>query len=187
MRIAAVVGVVIVVVAAGVLVRTLPETSAAEISPTAVPTGARVVSLDDVLGFPGATGWRPGSCEEPSCASVWTHDSGLRVQVLVVPVPDPRKLPELAGRLQSGVVAEGGRADRIDQAGGVVRMLRPAVVDGVDSVVISYVIPAPDARALHIVTASAPLADQVATDERVRDLLAFSAWVRAAPPEGASR
>jgi hypothetical protein len=189
MRTGAVVGVVVVVVAVGLLVRTQTSTSPSPSTEpsAAVPEGAHVVSLDDVLDFPGATGWRSVACEEPSCASAWTHDSGLRVHVLVVPVPDPRKLPELASRLQAGVVADGGRVDRIEQAGGVVRMLRPAVVDGVDSVVISYVIPAPDAHALHIVTASTPLSDQVAADERVRDLLAFAAWVRAAPTEHASR
>lgn len=182
MRGGAVVGIVVVVVAAGLLVRSLPSLPATD----AVPAGARVVSLDDVLDFPGATGWHAVGCDEPSCAGAWAHDSGLQVQVLVVPVPDPGKLPELAGRLQTSVVADGGRVDRIDQAGGVVRMLRPAPVGGVDGVVISYVIPAPDNHALHIVTATAPLSDQVSADERVRDLLAFAAWVRAAPAAAAS-
>jgi hypothetical protein len=183
-RSGAVVGGVVIVGAAVALVWTVPSSRRAD---DAVPAGTRVIVLEDVLDFPGATGWRAGACDDASCASSFTHDSGLRAEVLVVPVPDPAKLPELAGRLQAAVVAEGGRAERIEQGGGVVRMLRPAVVDGVDSVVISYAIPAPDARALHIVTASAPLSQQVTADDRVRDLLSFSAWVRPGPRDAAAR
>jgi hypothetical protein len=176
MRRGAVVGVAVVVVAAGLLGLARPRSP----TPDSV-AGPRVVTLDDALDFPGATGWRAGMCAEPSCASMWTHDSGVTVQVLVVPVPDPTQISALAGRLQAKVVQEGGRADRIDEAGGVVRMLRPAPIDGGDGVAISYVIPSPDGRALHIVATSAPLAGQVTVDERVRDLLAFAAWVRADP------
>lgn len=145
------------------------------------PREQLVVRLDDVLDFPGATGWRAGACKDASCAGAWTHESGLAAEVLVVPIPDPRRLPELAGRLQRDVVGAGGRVDPIPQAGGLIRMLRPANVDGVESVIISYVLPAPDQRAVHILTASAALVDQERADERVRDLLAFAAWVRPEP------
>gem|GEM_PF-4426489 len=95
-----------------------------------------------------------------------------------MPVSEPHLLPALAARLQQQIRDEGGRAERIVQAGGVIRMLRPANLDGVESVVISYVIPAPDARALHIVNSTVPHAAQVRGDQRVVDLLAFAAWVK---------
>jgi hypothetical protein len=141
-----------------------------------------VVTLDDVLAFPGATGWSVSECADASCSGEWRHASGLVVQVLVVPVPEPARLPDLAQRLQSDVVADGGRVDTLAQGGGVIRMLRPVDVDGVEHVVISYVLVAPDQRALHVVTTSTRLSEQVPADERVRDLLAFAAWVR--PEDG---
>jgi hypothetical protein len=173
MRGGAVVGALLLCAGGAFLIRSL------EASPPPSPT---VVTLGDVLDFPGATGWRPGSCSDPSCAGAWRHDDGVEVQVLVVPVPDPGRLAALAARLQDDVVAHGGRVDTIAQGGGVIRMLRPATLEGVEHVVISYVLTAPAQRSLHIVTATTTLARQVAVDERVRDLLAFAAWVEPPPP-----
>jgi len=162
-------GTTVVGVAAGLLWRAGPDAP----TPAAVP-----VVGHDVLEFPGATGWRAAPCGEASCTSEWLHGEGQRVQVLLVPVSEPHLLPALAARLQQQIRDEGGRAERIVQAGGVIRMLRPANLDGVESVVISYVIPAPDARALHIVNSTVPHAAQVRGDQRVVDLLAFAAWVK---------
>jgi hypothetical protein len=171
-------GAATIIIAVGLLLRDVPLPDA-----TAPPP----VMLGELLEFPGATDWRAASCAEASCTGEWVHVGGQRVQVLLVPVPDPTRLTDLATRLQQRVVADGGRADRIDQAGGVLRMLRPAVVDGVESVVFSYVIPAPDRRALHLVNSTVATEAQIAGDERLRDLLAFAAWVQPAGPTTAGR
>jgi hypothetical protein len=159
----------------------LAETSSRSPGKVAPGTELPVVTLPDLLDFPGATGWLAGPCDEPSCTGEWRHTTGQRVQVLVVPVPDPRRLRDLTARLQDQALAGGGRVDFIDQAGGVLRMLRPGIVGDSPVVVLSYVLPAPDARALHIVTSTVPPESQEPGDARVRDLLAFAAWVR--PPE----
>jgi hypothetical protein len=165
-----VIGVACVVGALGLWLRAPASTS------TTPPPAQRV--LADVLDFPGATGWRPATCREAACAGAWTHDSGQQVDVVVLPVPDPARLSALADRLQAQVTGAGGRVDRLELAGGVLRMLRPVDDDARPMVLINYIITAPEQRALHVVSSLVPFSDQEQGDARVRDLLAFAAWVR---------
>ena len=90
------------------------------------------------------------------------------------------RVEAFAAKLQQQATAAGGLAEVVDGDKGAIRLLQPMrAADRGDAVVvgITYVVPAPDRRALHLLTSSAPLADQEAGDQRVRDLLAFGAWV----------
>ena len=120
------------------------------------------------------------SAPDDPCVGEWHHKSGQRVRVLVVPVPDKSKLVDLAARIQRQVEPEGGKAIAIEQAGQrLVRVVRPVKADdGQDLVVIEYILISPDDNLLHMVTSSAPWEQQAVADGRVRDLLAFAAWVQ---------
>ena len=146
-----------------------------------------------VLSFPGATGWT----EEPGCTDVdaadacdgeWTWTAGgerQKVRVLLVPVVDPGQLPLMTARLKERVEQQGGVVGEIEQRdGNVVRMLQPVVraEDDVDLVNISYLLASPDRRLLHVVTSVVTQAQQVEADQRVRDLLAFAAWIENSAP-----
>ncbi|MDP2344287.1 MAG: hypothetical protein Q8O67_25230 [Deltaproteobacteria bacterium] len=148
------------------------------------PAAVAVVEKQLVLSFPGATGWR----EEPACTDVdatdacageWTHEGGQKVRVLLLPLIDAARLGTLTQRLQQQVEAKGGVVGELDLQGNkVVRMLQPVVraEDNVDVVNITYLLPSPDRRLLHLVTSLVLQKEQIEADQRVRDLLAFSAW-----------
>lgn len=143
------------------------------------------------LGFPGATDWHADpACTDVAptdpCVSQWRHTSGQLARVLLLPVPDPARLPQLAARLQEQTKASGGVAEDITTAGGqqVIRLLQPMRdADHADATLVgfTYVLTAPDHRTLHMVTSSAPLKDEADADRRLQDLLAFGAWVQATP------
>jgi hypothetical protein len=147
--------------------------------------GPRVVMIDgSVLGFPGATDWRDVPCSDVGpddlCQGQWRHESGQVARVLLLPLPDPSKLDTLAERLQTQTRAAGGIAERIDGERPAIRLLQPmrdATRGDVVIVGLTYVVTAPDGRSLHLLTSSVPLADQEAGDRRLRDLLAFGAWL----------
>lgn len=152
---------------------------------------APVVTVLDpqlMLGFPGATGWHEESaCHDvdatDACAGEWTFQSGQKVRVLLVPVVDPERLTLMTQKLKQRVEEQGGVVGELPYQGGkAVRMLQPVVraEDNVDLVNISYVLPAPDRRLLHIVTSLVSHKEQVEADQRIRDLLAFAAWVEPA-------
>ena len=153
---------------------------------TTTPTdGPRVVVLDgSVLGFPGASDWVDVPCSDVGpddlCQGQWRHASGQIARVLLLPLPDPSMLATLAERLQAQTRAAGGIAERIEGERPAIRLLQPmrdaanhdAVVVG-----LTYVLTAPDGRSLHLLTSSVPLAEQETGDQRLRDLLAFGAWL----------
>ncbi|HEY1100597.1 MAG TPA: hypothetical protein VGF99_16770, partial [Myxococcota bacterium] len=90
-------------------------------------------------------------------------------------------------RLQDQTRASGGVADVVDGGHGpqVIRLLQPLrAADHADATIVgfTYVLPAPDRKTLHLLTSSAPLADEQPADQRLRDLLAFGAWLE--PPAG---
>ncbi len=160
------------------------STSAAAAVPDGVPDGAVVID-GSRLSFPGATGWREEPCAGQAdgdvCLGQWAHDGGQVARVLLLPLPDPSKLDSLAERLRQQTEASGGVADKVegDGAGTVIRLLQPmkdADHQDADVVAITYVVPAPDRRSVHLLSSSAPLAQQEAADGRVRDLLAFGVW-----------
>lgn len=155
-----------------------------------VDPNAAVLTAEPVaLGFPGATDWRAEpSCTDVAaadpCVSQWRHTTGQVARVLLLPVPDPARLPQLAARLQEQTKASGGVAEDITTAGGqqVIRLLQPMRdADHADATLVgfTYVLTAPDHRTLHMVTSSAPLKDEAEADRRLQDLLAFGAWVDA--------
>jgi hypothetical protein len=157
--------------------------------PTATTDDAprvRVVRATVSLGFPGATGWREqpeclGKDTKESCTGEWLHDSGQRVQIFILPVADEGALARMTANLRATVIPQGGVVDEVDQNGQrVVRFLQP--LPGTDSALISvnYLLAAPDNASMHIVTSVVPITDQVAGDGRLRDLLAFAAWLDAA-------
>lgn len=162
-------------------------TSTATATATTIPgpPGTRVVVLDGSrLAFPGVDGWSEEPCSdvaaEDLCQSQWRHTGGQIARVLLLPLPDPGKLDAFATRLQQQVTAAGGVAEVVDGDKGAIRLLQPMrAADRADAVVvgITYVVPAPDRGALHLLTSTAPLAEQEPGDQRVRDLLAFGAWV----------
>jgi hypothetical protein len=152
---------------------------------TTTTDGPRVVVLDgSVLGFPGATDWVDVPCSDVGpddlCQGQWRHSSGQIARVLLLPLPDPSKLATLAGRLQAQTQAAGGVAEVIEGERPAIRLLQPmrdaargdAVVVG-----LTYVLTAPDSRSLHLLTSTVPLAEQEPGDQRLRDLLAFGAWL----------
>ena len=156
------------------------------VSRAGAPPSTTTTTIDgSVLGFPGATGWSENDCAEVAasdvCLGQWRHDSGQVARVLLLPVPDPRKLTSLARRLTEQTTASGGVAEVIDNDNGrVIRMLQPmrdADHDDRALVAITYVITSPDQRSLHLLTSTVPLADEVVADGRMRDLLAFGVWI----------
>lgn len=161
-------------------------------SPTMPGPGPRVVVLDGQrLGFPGATGWRDVPCSDVAadelCQGQWVHDGGQVARVLLLPLPDPSKLESLGERLQQQATAAGGVASvvpGVDGAPGGIRLLQPMRdADRGDALLagITYVVPAPSRQALHLLTSTVPLADQEPGDQRLRDLLAFGAWLDDGP------
>lgn len=154
---------------------------------------AVIVNLNDTrLSFPGATGWSEDAgctdvAETDPCVGQWRHDAGQRVQILLIPVPDATRLAAFQERFVAQVRAQGGVAEVIDHNGAqVVRALQPMRGDDDALFVgITYALTAPGGTGLHLVTSRAPLADEEAADGRVRDLLAFGAWIDAAVDGGA--
>ena len=155
---------------------------------TPTPRTPSVHTTTAVLGFPGATDWvAEAECTDVAptdpCVGQWRHTSGQIARVLVLPVPDPSKLAQLATRLQDQTRAQGGVADVVDSAGQkVIRLLQPMRdADHADATVVgfTYVLTAPDQHAVHMLTSSAPLAQEQQADQRLRDLLAFGAWLEA--------
>lgn len=157
---------------------------------TVVPAPASlpaVVTHDgSVLGFPGATDWTAeAKCTDVAatdpCVGQWRHTGGQVARVLVLPVPDEGRLALLATRLREQTQATGGVAEVIEQNGQqVIRLLQPMRdADHKDATLIgfTYVLTAPDKKAVHMLTSSSPLADEQAADQRLRDLLAFGAWL----------
>lgn len=187
-----------VVVLLGVLAVLWQQPSSTAVSPPTAPTvagvdpNAPVLRAEAVtLGFPGATDWHADpACTDVAptdpCVSQWRHTTGQLARVLLLPVPDPSRLPQLAARLQEQTKASGGVAEDITTAGGqqVIRLLQPMRdADHADATLVgfTYVLTAPDRRTLHMVTSSAPLKDEADADRRLNDLLAFGAWVNAGP------
>jgi hypothetical protein len=163
------------------------------VSRAGAPPSTTMTTIEgSVLGFPGATGWTENECADVAasdlCLGQWRHDSGQVARVLLLPVPDPRKLASLSQRLTEQATASGGVAEVIDNDNGrVIRMLQPMRdADHGDRalVAVTYIITSPDQRSLHLLTSTVPLADEVVADGRVRDLLAFGVWIGA--PAGAS-
>ena len=154
--------------------------------PPRPPTAPAVELLTTVLGFPGATDWSSETeCTDVAstdpCVGQWRHISGQIARVLVLPVPDPTKLAQLATRLQEQTRAQGGVADVVDNNGQqVIRLLQPMRdADHADATLVgfTYVLTAPDQHAVHMLTSSSPLAQEQQADQRLRDLLAFGAWL----------
>ncbi len=153
-------------------------------APALSPT---IVQHDNsVLGFPGATDWvAEASCTDVAptdpCVGQWRHSSGQIARVLVLPVPDEGRLAQLGSRLQEQTQAHGGVAEVVtDNGQQVIRLLQPMRdVDHADASLVgfTYVLTAPDRKAVHMLTSSAPTADQQQADQRLRDLLAFGAWL----------
>lgn len=151
-------------------------------------TTVHVVEARALLAFPGATGWtEQPSCTEvqsgEACAGEWTHVGGQRARVLLVPVVDATRLAQLTARLRAGVEEKGGVVGEFDAVVGgaatkVVRLLQPAVraEDSHALVNITYLVPEPGGRVLHLLTSLVVEEDQVAADARVRDLLQFAVW-----------
>jgi hypothetical protein len=146
----------------------------------------RVTTIEgSILAFPGATGWTDTACvdvtEGDLCLGQWRHESGQIARVLLLPLPDPSKLNTLSTRLAEQATASGGLAETIESSTGkVIRLLQPMRdADHGDRALlgITYVVTSPDLRSLHLLTSVVPLADEVAADGRVRDLLAFGVWV----------
>ena len=144
----------------------------------------RVVTLESELGFPGANDWQQVACTDVAasdlCQSQWIHHEGQLARVLLLPVPDPSKLTTLAERLSTQVRAAGGVAEVVDEARGAIRLLQPmrdAAHDDALLVSLTYVLTAPEGRALHLLTSTVPVANQESGDRRLRDLLAFGAWL----------
>lgn len=143
-----------------------------------------------ILAFPGATGWR----EEQGCSDVaatdacdgeWTHAAGQKVRVLLIPVVDASRLANFTHKLKSSVEQQGGVVGELPwNDGKAVRMLQPVVgaEDNIDLVNITYLLTSPDSRLLHLVTSLVPQKDQIDGDQRLRDLLAFGAWVQEIEP-----
>jgi hypothetical protein len=156
-------------------------------SPSTSPP--RVVVLESALGFPGAVDWRQLPCSDVAaadlCQSQWVHRDGQVARVLLLPVPDPTKLTTLAERLATQARAAGGVAEVVDTERHAIRLLQPmrdAAHDDALLVGLTYVLTAPEGRALHLLTSTVPLADQEPGDQRLRDLLAFGAWLQADAP-----
>jgi hypothetical protein len=175
-------GIAVAVVAAFLLLR-------------AGPVAVAVVEKQLVLSFPGATGW----IEEPACTDVaptdacageWTfgggREQGQKVRVLLLPIVDAARLGTLTQRLKSKVEEQGGVVSELEtREGKIVRMLQPGVraEDNVDVVNITYLLPSPDRRILHMVTSLVTTQGQIEGDQRVRDLLAFAAFTEDGAPE----
>lgn len=148
-----------------------------------------VVESHVALAFPGATGWKEESgCSDTAdtdlCGGEWTHENGQKARVLLVPLIDPSRLASFTKRLRQQTEERGGVVQELDAAQTkVVRLLQPVVraEDNVRLVNITYVIPGPDHRFLHLLTSLVTEDDQVGADGRLRDLLAFAVW--AAPGE----
>ena len=180
MRLLIALGLLLVAVAAVLLLRGAPSSSS---SSSSEPAGQHPDSTR--LAFPGATGWREeAACTDvdakDACAGEWTGAGGQKVRVLLLPVGDPARLATMTQKLQTNVQAQGGVVGEFaTKDGKVVRLLQPVVraEDDVDLVNISYLLVSPDRRLLHIVTSLVTQQEQVDADQRVRDLLAFAAWV----------
>jgi hypothetical protein len=157
---------------------------------TTTSMSPRVVVLDgSVLGFPGATDWVDVPCSDVGpddlCQGQWRHATGQIARVLLLPLPDPSKLATLAERLQAQTRAAGGVAEVIAGERPAIRLLQPMRDAGHHDAVLvglTYVLTAPDNRSLHLLTSTVPLAEQEAGDQRLRDLLAFGAWLDANAP-----
>lgn len=157
---------------------------------TTTTTIPRVVVLDgSVLGFPGATDWVDVPCSDVGpddlCQGQWRHATGQIARVLLLPLPDPSKLAALAERLKAQARAAGGVAEVIAGERPAIRLLQPMrdASQGDDVVVgLTYVLTAPDSRSLLLLTSTVPLSEQEAGDQRLRDLLAFGAWLDADAP-----
>ncbi len=157
---------------------------------------SRVIETREVLEFPGASFWKEEErCTDLSegdiCGGEWTHNNGQKARVLLLPIVDSRRLDSFTKRLKTKVEAEGGVVEEfvpsllMGQCGlpgdtplRIVRLLQPMVraEDNVRMVNITYVLPGPDNRVLHLLTSLSTEADQVGADGRIRDLLAFGAW-----------
>lgn len=157
---------------------------------TVVRTPTSVAALVEhdgsVLGFPAATDWSAeAKCTDVAdtdpCVGQWHHTSGQIARVLVLPVPDAARLAQLGSRLREQTQAQGGVAEVIDHNGQqVIRLLQPMRdADHADATLIgfTYVLTAPDKKAVHMLTSSSPIADEQVADQRLRDLLAFGVWL----------
>jgi hypothetical protein len=150
---------------------------------------ARVVVLESTLGFPGALDWQQVACSDVAaddlCQSQWMHREGQVARVLLLPVPDPSKLATLSERLSAQARAAGGIAEVVDGAQRAIRLLQPmrdASHDDALVVSLTYVLTAPEGRALHLLTSTVPISSQEPGDQRLRDLLAFGAWLASDAP-----
>lgn len=162
-------------------------------SPKDVPL---VLETRLVLEFPGASFWKAeerctGLAEGDICGGEWTHDNGQKARVLLLPILDSRQLDNFTRRLKEKVEAGGGVVEEFEpaqlmgQSGApkdaphkIVRLLQPAVrdEDNARMVNVTYVLPGPDNRVLHLLTSLVREDDQVGADGRLRDLLAFGVW-----------
>ena len=168
-------GLVVAVVAVFFLLRSPDEPA-----PVAAGVHERLV-----LTFPGATGWREeDACTNvdatDACAGEWTAEQGQKARVLLLPVVDVARLAAMTAKLKVRVEEQGGVVSELDtHEGKIVRMLQPAKAEGdVDVVNITYLLPSPDRKLLHMLTSVVPQGDQVDADQRLRDLLAFAAFTR---------
>lgn len=143
-----------------------------------------IVESHVALDFPGATDWSAAtactdSADTDLCAGEWTHKNAQKARVLLVPVMDQKRLALFTQRLKQQVEEKGGVVQELDAANAkVVRLLQPVIraEDNQKMVTLSYVIPGPDHRYLHILTSLVLEDDQVGADSRLRDLLAFAVW-----------
>jgi hypothetical protein len=141
-----------------------------------------VVTSELALDFPGASQFAAVECEPATnqndgCVSSWKHQAGWRADVLAMPIPPDVAPPAFVERVQNNAKQLGGTADFFAQGTQRVgRMLLPQ--DAGANVAISYLLPAPDGKALHILTTVRPAPEQVLADTALRDLLMFAAWVK---------
>jgi nitronate monooxygenase len=94
-------------------------------------------------------------------------------------------LPQVVAAVNVPVIAAGGIAEVVDGAQRAIRLLQPmrdASHDDALVVSLTYVLTAPEGRALHLLTSTVPISSQEPGDQRLRDLLAFGAWLASDAP-----